>query len=250
MTKKSRLILISAILLIFGVGSVSAQSASPYSVGLRRDFGYGNGGNIQGNMTLTLSGDETQVSQVTYLMDDTILVSLNTPPFSFSFNTDKYPQGMHILSAKVKNQDGQIFQTEGLNRNFLTSEQAGQGTRDLLIPILAIVVISLLISTLGQSLFNRKPGEHKPGDYGAFGGTVCPKCGNPFSRSFFGVNLVAGRLERCPYCGKWSFTHRADLSELAAAEARMTEEYKAAEPVKSEAEKTKDLLDETRYTDK
>jgi hypothetical protein len=32
----------------------------------------------------------------------------------------------------------------------------------------------------------------------------CPHCGGSFERTFFGINLLTTRYERCPLCKKWS----------------------------------------------
>ena len=90
-------------------------------------------------------------------------------------------------------------------------------------------------------------------NYGIAGGTICPKCHRPFPLSLWGINVGLGtKLARCEFCGKWSLVRRRSQAELQAAEAAELAEAQPASPVsgQSETEKTKDRLDETRFTDK
>ncbi len=54
----------------------------------------------------------------------------------------------------------------------------------------------------------------------AAGMAVCRKCGQVFARSFFGLNLMTGKLVRCPNCGSWAVLPAASPAELDAARAR------------------------------
>ncbi|MFZ3069992.1 MAG: Ig-like domain-containing protein [Anaerolineaceae bacterium] len=246
-------VLAFALLLLAGIfGSVSAQSEEPYRVSLRRDFGYGNGADIQGNMTLRLVGNEDNVTRVTFLMDEQTLVSLETPPYSFSFTTDNYPSGIHKLTARVETKDDQIFSTKALTYRFLTAEQANSGVKDILIPILGVVAIVFAVSMLGQFKSDRKmtPTDGQPKVYGGlYGGAVCPKCGHPFQRSVFGMNLVARRLERCPACGKFVMTTQASAAQLAAAEEIERAKVTGWSEPLEEKDKTVDQLEESKYID-
>jgi hypothetical protein len=62
-----------------------------------------------------------------------------------------------------------------------------------------------------------------------------------------GLNLVTRKLERCPYCGKWSLVSRASREALAAAEAAEAEASKPAIPEPSPEEKLRQQLEESRY---
>jgi hypothetical protein len=76
--------------------------------------------------------------------------------------------------------------------------------------ILAIVVVILVMQVV---LVGRGKGP-------AAGMAVCRKCGRIFERSFFGLNLVTGKLVRCPQCGAWAILPAASPAELDAARAR------------------------------
>jgi hypothetical protein len=131
------ILLVLCSLLLATPVSAQAQTEQPYRVSLRRDFGYGAGMDIQGNMTLSLKGDESAVKRVTFLLDGEELFSKESAPFTFSFTTDDYPSGVHQLSARVETTDGQTFTTDALTYNFLSRQAASQSTRGIILPLLA-----------------------------------------------------------------------------------------------------------------
>ncbi len=236
--------------LLFPLGLVKAQTEQPYRVSLRRDFGYGSGMDIQGRMTLSLKGDESLVSRVTFLLDGEELVSKEDAPFSFSFTTDDYPSGVHQLSARVETTDGKTFTTDALTYNFLSKEAANKSTVGIIIPLLGLVAGIALLSWLIQYLGSRKkPNSGVQAYLGFYGGAVCSKCGRPFARSLLGMNVVAGRLERCPHCGKWSLTRRASLAELEAAEAAERASVVVGEAPAEPRSQMEDMLDDSKYYD-
>ncbi len=237
-------------LLLVPLGSAHAQTEKPYRVSLRRDFGYGSGMDIQGRMTLSLKGDESLVSRVTFLLDGEELVSKEDAPFSFSFTTDDYPSGVHQLSARVETTDGKTFTTDALTYNFLSNEAANNSTVGIIIPLLGLVAGIALLSWLIQYLGSRKkPNSGVQAYLGFYGGAVCAKCGRPFARSLLGMNMVAGRLERCPHCGKWSLTRRASLAELEAAEAAERASVVVDEAPAQPRSEMEDMLDDSKYYD-
>ena len=238
-------------LLLVPLGSAHAQTEKPYRVSLRRDFGYGSGMDIQGRMTISLKGDENLVSRVTFLLDGEELVSKEDAPFSFSFTTDDYPSGVHQLSARVETADGKTFTTDALTYNFLSKEAANKSTVGIIIPLLGLVAGIALLSWLIQYLGSRKkPNSGAAISYnGFYGGAVCAKCGRPFARSLLGMNMVAGRLERCPHCGKWSLTRRASLAELEAAEAAERASVVVDEAPAQPRSEMEDMLDDSKYYD-
>ena len=61
-------------------------------------------------------------------------------------------------------------------------------------------------------------------------------------------NLLAGKLERCPHCGKWAIVPRAAPQVLQEAEDRLREGSLETETTsESEAEKLRRMLDESKY---
>ncbi len=235
------------------MGPVMAQ-ATGYSVHLSRDFGYGGGVNIRGTFTISLVGDSTKIQKVTFLIDGKTMTTINTAPFKFQFNTDKYGIGMHSLSAQYTLQDGTTGKTDTVDYNFVSPQAERKQVGLLLGGIGGAVLVTLLIVALVQGLVlkNSRKHLHQPGEprhYGILGGTVCPNCGRPFPRHWWGINLIGGRLDRCDNCGKWVMTHRATPAELAAAEAKEVQDVKADQTVTNLKQDQKEDIDNSRYVD-
>lgn len=252
MIPKKLLISVLFVLILFLVPllGIEAQSDVPYSVSLRRDFGYGNGADIQGKMTLSLKGDESQIKRVVFLIDGKEMAVLTQPPFKTSFSTDTYAIGQHELSAEVETVQGEVYDTRGLTYNFIGSDQVGKSMQKILLPVFGVIAASLLISYL---VGKPKKSGNEPGQisYGAmWGGAICKACGLPFSRSPFGMNMVIGRLERCPHCGKWQFTQRTSTERLAEAEKGLLKKVELPQETPVGSDQGQDLLDDTRYIDK
>lgn len=74
----------------------------------------------------------------------------------------------------------------------------------------------------------------------------------PHTPAYVWLNLVIGKLDRCENCGKWSIMRAYSIDELRAAEAAeiKAEHAKAATAEKSDDDKLREMLDESRYTDK
>lgn len=242
-------------LLVFNAAVVHAQTPVPeYTIRFNRDFGYGAGSNVRGTFSLAIVGDLEQVSSVTYIIDGKELSTLTETPFKYQFHTDSQGYGWHDLSAEITLTGGSQVGLSPIRYNFVSAQDEKSGMTDILIPIGGIIVGVLLVSVLIQFLGRKKKPLDLdiPRDYGMLGGTICPKCGHPFPRSLFGMNLVVGRLERCESCGKFSLTRRATTEELYRAEkaerdaAREASQSARVEPKKDD---TADKLDDSKYID-
>ncbi|MFZ3151912.1 MAG: hypothetical protein WA116_09560 [Anaerolineaceae bacterium] len=252
MKKRISVLVITLIFLMISVNTIQAQDDEPYQVSLRRDFGYGNGVEIQGNMTLSLKGDVENAVRVTFLMDEQTLAVLESAPYQFSFSTDNYRPGAHSLSAQVETKDGKTFTTKALTYHFLSAEEASNNTKNILIPLLGVAALAIIISASGQFKSDKKVGSTngQARVYGGlYGGAVCPKCGHPFQRSAFGMNLVADRLERCPACGKFILTVRASAEQLATAEEIEKSKIPGWSKPSEAKNETADQLEESKYID-
>jgi len=119
----------------------------------------------------------------------------------------------------------------------------------ILIGVIAVASIGMQFLMQKNADKNVNYDENGRVRYGALGGAVCPSCGQPFSRSFFGINLVGVRLERCPHCGKFVAARRAMPDQLEAAERRFRTETGEQAPVKSDLEKKQESYDDSKYTD-
>jgi hypothetical protein len=61
--------------------------------------------------------------------------------------------------------------------------------------------------------------------------------------------MLVGKLQRCPHCGKWAIVPRASQGELESAEERWSREGTSTVEAPSEAEKMRQMLDDSRYDD-
>lgn len=235
-------------------GPVQAQSEG-YSIHLTRNFGYGGGINIRGTFTISLTGDETQVEKVSFLVDGSSIAVIDAAPFKYQFQTDDYGFGLHLLTAEYTLIDGTTALTSSLQYNFVSPEDERKQVISIVGGIGGTVVVALLAVALIQGVMLKgKRNSYEPGEprnYGMLGGTVCPKCGRPFPRHLWGIKLVMGSLDRCDNCGKWSMTQRASAAELAAAEAAERRDVMADQQVSDVDEKPgqKNALDDSRFMD-
>jgi hypothetical protein len=237
---------------------VLAQDAE-YRLTFRRDFGYGNGGDVRGNMSVLLAGDEANVQSVTFLMDGQKVAEQTAPPYKFSFNTADYSLGQHVISAVVTTKDGRSVTTNEIARNFVSADVESGTMRKILVPIVGMVVLITLGGAALQYFSMRGNATRAPGtprNYGMIGGAICSRCGRPFPIHIWGINLGLGKLDRCDNCGKWSIVRRASPDMLAAAEQAELAAARTAEsgPLgngapETEEERLRKLLDQSRYTD-
>ena len=249
----SRVFLLAALLLAY-TRPVYGQEDS-FGIHLRREFGYGAGSNVRGNFTISLTGDESQVASVAFLIDGEVMAMIDQAPFRFQFHTDSYGFGLHWLSAQVTLQDGRVESTSAVRLNFITPEEEQSSLVMIFGGLGAVLVLTLVIYALIQMLvFKRKPsqkGQHgETRNYGLLGAAICPKCGKPFPRHIWGMNLVAGKFDRCEHCGKWSMTRRATPEELRIAVETEISVQPASEQEIANGQVIKDKIDDTRFMDK
>jgi len=247
-------LIIAVSLMVLSAVPAFAQGPEPNLIlGLRRDFGYGGFGEIQGNFRLTASGPD-DLTRVVFWMDDQVLAEVTAAPWQVRFITDNFPPGSHTMTASGYTASGQELRSNEIRTRFLSSQEAGKATGQLVVTllggILGLMALSALVSAL---LFRRKGHTMSPGtprNYGIAGGAVCSRCGRPFARHLWAPNMVMGKLERCPYCGKWGIVRAASRAELDAAEAA---ELVAATPEQAQALSEHDQLqrdvEDSRFQD-
>ncbi len=249
---KKRIIILLVLAMVFALSfsAVMAQD-SPFSLRMVRDWGYGNGTDINGRMSLSIKGEEAQIRQVTFFIDDEVMATVTAAPFKVQFDTNNFKPGLHRLTAEVKTVAGETHTTNGLVSNFVEKGAANQSMVKMLLLVGGIVVASMGIQFFMQKNANKntKYDENGHVQYGVWGGAVCPSCGQPFNRSFLGINLVGVRLERCPHCGKMVAARRAMPAELEAAERRFRAAPAEHPPVKTELEEKQENYDDSKYTD-
>lgn len=212
---------------------------------LRRDFGYGAGTQIRGRFSMIV--DELDgLQRVEFLIDDEVVGNDSEAPFRLQFNTSGYELGWHTLRAVGFTVDGRELRSNVFQRQFVT----GSASTYIVVAVVALILGFRLVSYL---VTRNKATEQKKYVYGMYGGAICPRCGRPFSRHWWAPNLIAGKLDRCPHCGKWHFSTRATPQMLASAE-RFADELDAEEgdaverPGKGdEEEQLRKRLDESRF---
>jgi hypothetical protein len=254
--KSNRLIIWLALALVALAFPGVALAQDEYRLNVNKTFGYNAGNEIRGTFSLTVTGDETAIQRVVFLLDGQPFAEAQQPPWSTTLVTSDHPDGIHALSAMVTTTGGRSMTTAGRNFNFVSAEGETQGMVRVVVPILALV---LGVTVLGFVIqFAVSGGKKAPApaagtrrNYGMAGGAICRHCKRPTPRHVWGMNLVVGKLDRCENCGKWSLMMRAPESVLRAAEeAELADAKAGAAPIaeKSEEERLKEMLDNSRFS--
>ena len=236
----------ACLLLLLAAVPAAAQTDDVLSIQFHKDFGYAAGSEIQGAFSLTAEGPE-DLARVDYYVDDQLLGSATEPPFKISFGTGDYALGHHTIVAVGTTADGSEVRSLSRTLEFVSADEGWQMAGKIVFPILGIVLIISLLGTVGPMLLGRKA-KFLLGEYGAAGGAVCSRCGMPFSRHLMAPNMVFGKLERCPHCGKLSIVAAASASALRQAEARwQADSHQGELTPESDADRLRDAIDESRY---
>ena len=252
MNSKKIFIAVSIVLLalLAAPAALAQEETPPLELRLNRDFGYGGFGNdIQGTFTIKVNGPEN-LEEVHFYLDDTLMGTDSEPPYALQFNTDNFESGIHTISAVGVLADGSEITSNEVTPDFLSSDDAMGKTLNIVGPILAVAAIAVLLGAVVPALLGKKGKTRPIGEYSVAGGTICPRCEFPYSRNTFSPNLVFGKLERCPHCGKWSLRPRASSAELAAAEERLRAAQDETAQVEFDPQESiQRALDESRYDD-
>ena len=217
-------ILLSTILLtLFVFQPVLAQEPNELILRLSRDWGYSSGtGKIQGLFTLKATGPDN-LDRVAFFIDDQVIGEATSTPFKYQFDTDNFDLGVHTLEALGFTTDGREITSNQYRLEFVSAEVGWQSGAKIALPLIGIVFGIILLTFLFPVLLRRgKRQSLAPGtsrNYGVLGGAVCPKCNRPFAVHIYGLNMLVGKYDRCPYCGKWSLVRQAPIETLRAAEA-------------------------------
>jgi ribosomal protein L32 len=233
-----------------------AQTAVPgLQIRLSRTMGFSSGtGQIQGAFKIKASGP-SDLSKVAFFIDDTLMGEVDQAPFELSFNTDSYSLGIHTFSATGSTSSGQQLASNTTQAEFVSSSEGFQSVIGIIGPLLIFILVAVAVALIIPILFTRgkttKLPLGAPRNYAPLGGTICPKCGRPFGVHIYGLNVVVGKLDRCPYCGKWSVVHRVSPQMLHEAEqAELSSDLAAQEQIKgSEEEDLRKEIEDSRYRD-
>jgi len=198
--------------------------------------------------SMKVSGPDNLV-RVEFYIDDTKIGEATTAPFRLQFSTDSYPTGQHKLYAIGFTFDGQELRSQEIIATFVAASEGMKSVGKIIVPILVVVVVAILLASIVPILTGRRTTALAPGALRQYplGGAICPRCGRPFAMHIYGLNLLASRLDRCPYCGKWSLVRHQSMEALRAAERAEVEEEKDQVLEETEEEKLKRELDDSKY---
>ena len=242
-----RLALLGLMIALNIVPVKAQESGASLQLTVDRDFGFSMGGRIQGKFTLKATGPEN-LTQVEFLIDDVVVSTDREPPFRYSFNTGDYDLGVHRISGVGYTALGEVLRSPVRTYKFVSMEEGLRGASGIVIPLLIGIGALVMIATVGTMLMGRQKGRPRIGEYGAAGGALCPRCGLPYSRHALSPNLLIGKLERCPHCGKWAIVRRATREALERAEARLVDdEARGGLELESEEDKLHRMIDDSRF---
>lgn len=249
--------MIAAFLLLALVLPAAAQSDAEYLLQVNKIIGSNLGSQINGSFKLGVHGDMSQVKSVEYRIDGQLIGNASESPFTLVFKTTDYASGNRQLSALVTTTDGRKIETPTRTFNFISTDESGELIGKILVPIFGIIFAVVAVMMLLQFVVMRnRPLAHleagAPRDYGVKGGTICGHCKRPYAFHWWAFNLMPTmRFDRCDYCGKWGVQHSYPLDALRAAERQEKAAIvQSAAPVaeKSEEEKLKEMMDQTKYS--
>ncbi len=249
--RKVKILLFVLLVFVLTIPVYAQDSNDRLTIHLRRDFGYRAAGQIQGRFTISADGPH-DLERVKYLLDGKFFAEVSEAPFKYSFSTSEYAVGAHTFSAVGTTASGAEVFAEEVRLEFVSAEESWQQVANLAVPLMAGLVVLMVLGTLLLTLTGRRSGSFKLGKYGSAGGAVCKGCGFPYPRHFLSPNLLVGKLEMCPHCGKWAIIPRASRAALDEAETQFSADAEIGlleqEPEGGAAQE-QHKLDETRYFD-
>ncbi len=227
------------------------QSAgTELTISLSRDFGYAGSGEIQGTFSVHVKSAPANIQKVAFFMDNTQMGEDTQSPFALQFTTDIYPEGTHTISAVGYASDQTQIASNKITAKFVSASAVPTKVFGLIGPLLAVIALAIGLGFGVPFILERRRARlplGAPRKYGVFGGTICPKCGRPFSIHLMKLNMGLGALDYCPHCGKWSVIRSMPIEKLRAAEAAELEGGKAQVATQSEDDKLKKELDDSRF---
>lgn len=227
-----------------------AQEAdSGLELSIRKNFGYQAGSQIQGSFSLEAHGPG-EMESVAFFIDEEMIGDVGKAPFEIPFSTSNYPLGEHCITAAAELPGGEILVAKRLCFTFLSADSVKDEVTGFVVPLVLGLAALIFGGTLLTSLITGRKSGFKLGAYGAAGGCVCPRCALPYTRHIFSPNLIMGKLERCPHCGKWAIVRRATAIELEQAEEHYWGRHDDLfQPIENEGERLRKQIEDSRYED-
>ena len=253
--KNNMRFLLFLVLVLLGASFVTpvlAQESPEISIRLSRDFGTGIGSRIEGTFSIHATGPDN-LDKVEFYLNDESIGEDSEAPFRLQFQTGSFPPGQYTIAAIGTTSDGQELTSNTLGATFMSAEESRSSVGKMIAPVLGIVLL-FTIGSVGMSLWAARRNKLEPGaprQYGMAGGAICSRCHRAFPRHVLSPNMLVGKLERCPFCGKWAIVAAASPALLAAAEEaerQSLQEHVADSPISVE-EKQKHRLDDSRFAE-
>ena len=248
--KKIQLAFLAAIFFSLAVVSTARAQTEQLSLKMSRDWGYGGfNGDIEGLFSMRVTGP-ANLAYVDFYIDDTKIGGVTQPPYNLQFTTDNHPLGIHKLYAVGHSTDGQEYRSNIISANFVPKQSSAK----IILPVLGVIVLAILLSTLVPFLTARNKRTSTPlgveRKYGSGGGGICPNCHRPFALPLFSMHLGISKFAPCPYCGKWSMVRVESISKLREAEKLELEWGKPQqENGIHEEEEIRKEIDDSKYQD-
>jgi len=239
------------VLLVFALALATGALAQEGGLTLKlsRDWGYGGlGGDIQGTFSMRVTG-AADLARVEFYIDDARIGEVTAAPFNLQFVTDNFPEGVHTMRAVGFTSGGQELRSQPIGATFVSKSASNQALVRIIVPLLAVVGGAMLLTFVFTLVTGRKAKRLPPGTPRQYpmGGGICPRCSRPVALQILGLNMLVGKFQRCPYCGKWSVFRRVPLGELRAAEQAEVQSAAGHVPAPSEEERLKKELDDSKY---
>lgn len=256
--KKIFYLLLLLLLFVLPTGALLAAEDG-FQISLNRDFGYGGFGNqIQGLFSLKVNGDEV-FEKVVFMMDEIVLGEDDEAPYKIQFSTDDYEPGEHEYWARGIQADGGESSSNRIAALVLSKEETRNSMQKIFGVIIGGILLVAFLSIFLTNWISKRANKSQtfeangiPSGFSAMGGSVCPKCGEPFAFHWWKMNLLTHKLDRCPNCGKWvmakSMSYSMLESVVLAAKKDENDEKKEAME-KPEADELRRKLDDSKFMD-
>lgn len=252
-------LILSVLLLALAVSPALAQTGAQIDLRLNKIVGYYSGflsseKSAEGLLQVSADGPANLSKVIFYIDGNTVMGEANQAPFRLQFNSNSYSLGQHTLTAVGFTSDGTQLNSNSINVKFVTAAQGWQTGATILLPLIGLVLLAGLFTIGISALSGRKMADlplGAPRQYGVSGGTICPRCGRPFALHPLSLHIsLAGKFERCPFCGRVGFFRRKSLEDLRAAEQAERKDAGVVQaPEESEEERLRKELDSSRYHD-
>lgn len=153
MRSSTKIMCIFMVCLVLALSSNAVWANPTISLSWYKNNGLGIGNNIGGQWTITAQVSY-DVTYVEFYLDNQLQQNATTTPYSWSFNTADYTNGIHTIKSVAYNTAGETATAE-VDRNFV------EYSTNLLFIILGVIVAVVAISLVVALYWVRKKGSKK-----------------------------------------------------------------------------------------